>query len=238
MKLYVYCLVEALDELPRPLHGISGAEVRLLSWDNLSLLVSDFAGEVVPVSRENAMAHAAVVQNILASTTPLPFRFGTLVTEEQLRSYVAAKREELAAKLKRVRGSVEMSVKMIWDREWTPEPATNTGHEKPGTAFLSEKRREILGGEARADEAERVAEWLEGQVYEVVTETYLTKNPTEKLLLASAHLVKRDDLPRYRTLIKDARQQRPELHFLVSGPWAPYSFANIDLEFNRHFGVS
>jgi len=238
MKLYVYCLVEGGVGLPRDVQGVGGATVRLLSGETLSLLVSDFALDAVPVSRENVLQHAAVVQSVLASTTPVPFLFGTLVTEQQLRSYVDAKYEALKAKLEQVSGCVEMSVKIILDREWIEEPATNIGHEKPGTAFLSEKRRELLGGEARLEEAKRVAEWLEGQMREVVREIQISKNPTDKLILATAHLVERDRLKYYRTLINEARQQRPELHFLVSGPWAPYSFANIDLEFKTQFGVS
>jgi Gas vesicle synthesis protein GvpL/GvpF len=238
MKLYVYCLMEGLDELPHSLQGIAGAAVRLLSLEKLSLLVSDFAGDVVPVTRENALAHAAVVQSVLEWTTPLPFRFGALVTEEQIQSYVVAKYEALGAKLEQVRGCVEMSVKIIWDREWTEEPATNIAHEKPGTAFLSEKRREIVGGEACAQEAKRVAEWLEGQVRRAVREMDFRTNATSKLLLTSAYLVERARLNEFRLRVTEARQQRPELHFLVSGPWAPYSFANIDLEFKTHFGVS
>jgi hypothetical protein len=34
------------------------------------------------------------------------------------------------------------------------------------------------------------------------------------------------------------RENRPELHFLFSGPWPPYSFANIELEFKSQIGVS
>jgi len=238
MKLYVYCLVEGMDELPHSLKGIAGAAVRLLSWEKVSLVVSEFAGDAVAVTRENALAHAAVVQGLLERTTPLPFRFGALVTEEQLQNYVSAKREALQVKLEQVRGCVEMSVKIISDRDWTEEPATNIGHEKPGTAFLSEKRREILGGEARAQEAKRVAGWLEGQVREVVREIDFKPNTTSKLIVASGYLVERVRLDEFRQKVAAARQHRPELHFLVSGPWAPYSFANIDLEFKTHFGVS
>ena len=36
----------------------------------------------------------------------------------------------------------------------------------------------------------------------------------------------------------EARKTRPELHFLVSGPWPPYTFSNIELEFKSQFGVS
>ena len=238
MKLHVYCLLEPVETLPTSLHGIAGVLVRRFDTGDFSFLVSDFADRSVAVTRENALAHAAVIQSVLKETTPLPFRFGTLVTEEQLENYVTAKREALKSRLEHVRCCVEMNVKIISDRNWTDvSPAIET-QEKPGTAFLSEKRREILGSEARAAEAKRVAEWLEGQVAAVAKQTQIQTSPTEKLLVTAAHLVERDHVDEFRTRVAEAREQRPDLHFLVSGPWAPYSFANMDLEFKTHFGVS
>lgn len=237
MKLYAYCIIEGIESLRVPLKGITGAKVGVLRLADFSLLVSDFSGDAVPINRDNALAHAAVVKSVLNHTTPLPFRFGTLVTEQQLESYVTSRREALQSKLDLVRGCVEMSVKIIWDRKWTDEaPATNQEQVKPGTAFLAEKRRELLGSEARGAEAKDLAVWLEDQVCDVVRETRTTTNPTERLLLAVAHLVERDSIETYRARLREARENRPELHFLFSGPWAPYSFANVDLEFK--FGVS
>jgi hypothetical protein len=238
MKLHVYCLVEPVETLPISLHGIAGVPVRRLDTGDVSVLVSDFAERSVPVTRGNALAHAAVMQSVLKATTPLPFRFGTLVTEQQLENYVAAKREGLLAKLEQVRGCVEMNVKIISERDSAEvSPAVDT-QETPGTAFLAEKRREILGAEARAAEAKRVAEWLEGQLAEVVKEIDIKTNPTGRLILSGAGLVERDLVDEFRRRVAEARQQRPDLHFLVSGPWAPYSFTNMDLEFKTHFGVS
>ena len=238
MKLYVYCLAEAVDGAAESLHGIAAARVRAFQSEGLSLLVSDFAGDVVAVNRENVLAHAAVIQTVFKKETPLPVRFGTLVTEAQLESYVLARRAALEAKLAVVRGCAEMNVKVVSAREWTEPPAVTVGEEKPGTAFLTEKRREILGGEARAEEAKRVAEWLSGQLGDLVQQTQLSKTPTDKMILAAAHLVRRDQVEQYRTMLAQARNEQPELHFLVSGPWAPYSFANVDLEFKTQFGVS
>ncbi len=161
MKLYAYCLTEDIDALPETLQGIAGAEVRLFKTENFSLLVSEFSGDVVPVNRENALAHAAVVRSVLDRTTPLPFRFGTLGTEDQLRNYVTARRDALLAKLAQVRGCVEMNVKIISERDAAPEVEDQVP-EKPGTSFLLQKRREIVGSEARAAEAKTVAGWLEG----------------------------------------------------------------------------
>ena len=54
----------------------------------------------------------------------------------------------------------------------------------------------------------------------------------------AAHLVERGSITQYRDQLGEARKLRPELHFLVSGPWPPYSFSNIDLEFKTLFGVN
>lgn len=237
MKLYAYCLTEGIDSLPAPANGINGAAVRLLNAEAFSLLVSDFGGDTVQVNRHNALAHAAVVRSVLDQTTPLPFRFGTLVTEQQLASYVTSRRAALQAKLELVRGCVEMSVKIIWDREWAEEGPVEQP-DKPGTAFLVEKRRELLGSEARTEEAKKIAGWLEDRLGDAVREKDCKTNTTSKLLVTAAHLVPRASLDEYRDRMEKAKVERPELHFLTSGPWPPYSFANIDLEFKTQFGVS
>lgn len=240
MKLYAYGLTEGLDSLPQALNGINGAAVYIYKAGDFSLLVSAFSGETVPVNRENVLLHAAVVRSVLDRTTPLPFRFGTLVTDQQLENYVTSRREALQAKLKLVQGCVEMTVRIIWDREWNGgESSSNDDLQtKPGTAFLKEKRRELLGSETRVEEAKRIAGWLEDRLGDAVRESRIETNATEKLLLSAAHLVERGAIDRYRTALKSAQHERPELHFLASGPWPPYSFANIDLEFKTQFGVS
>lgn len=237
MKLYAYCLTEGIDSMPDNIQGIAGVEVRLFKTEDFSVQVSDFSGDVVPVHRESALVHAAVVRSMLDQTTPLPFRFGTLVTEDQLRGYLTARRDGLFANLARVRGCVEMNVKIISESKEVL-PGDQHAQEGPGTAFLAEKRREILGSDARAAEAKSVAGWLEGILGEAVRETQIKTNLTDQLLLAAAHLVERGSVAQFREIVKAARAERPELKFLISGPWPPYSFANIELEFNALFGVS
>ena len=238
MKLYAYCLTEGLNSLASSPRGINDAAVYVAEVNDFSLLVSDFAGDNLPVSRDNVLAHAAVVGSVLDRTTPLPFRFGTIATQPQLESYLGARHESLASRLKLVRGCVEMGVKIIWDREWTEASPDEKSAERPGTHFLEDKRRAILGGEARVEAAKSVAAWLAGALCDLVRDTRLAINPTDKLLVAAAHLVRRDSIDEYRARLKQARLERAELYFLASGPWPPYSFANIDLEFKTQFGVS
>jgi hypothetical protein len=237
MKLYAYCLVEDPDAFDASTRGISGATVRLLQIDELAVLVTDFNADTVAVTRENALDHAAVVRSVLDRTTPLPFRFGTLVTEQQLRSYISARKPALQTRFAHVRGCVEMSVKVI--RELSDEIKTQSRDEiTTGTSFLKEKRREILGSEQKTAEAREIETWLHEQVGGLIRDEQVTIRPSEKLVLAAAHLVERDKIGQYKEKTAAARKNRPELHFLFSGPWPPYSFANIELEFKTQFGVS
>lgn len=235
MKLYAYCLVDETFETTT--RGISGAAVRSIEIVELNVLVSDFKEETVPVTRENALDHAAVVRSVLDRTTPLPFRFGTLVTEQQLRSYISARKHALQTRFAHVRDCVEMSVKII--REVSDSDKVEAHEEiTTGTSFLEEKRRELLGSEQKATEASEIQTWLHNEVDGLIRDEQVTLRPSEKLVLAAAHLVERDKIPQYKDKMTAARKNRPELHFLFSGPWPPYSFANIELEFKTQFGVS
>lgn len=242
MKLYVYCLAEGMDVLEQSILGISGASVRVLKSENLSLLVSDLNEDSVPVTRDNALAHASVVRSILDHTTPLPFRFGTMVTEQQLQSYLSAHKPALENKLASVRGCVEMSVKIIWENSVEKQPETHETTQARaqgvGTTFLTEKRRQIIGDEQRTMEATEISTWLHENLSGLIRDEQVTIRPAERLVLTAAHLIKREKITEYRREVAETCQNRPELHYLLSGPWPPYSFANIGLEFKTQFGVS
>ena len=242
MKLYVYCLADNIEQPAQPTLGISGAPVRVLKTENLSVLLSDLDADSVLVTSENALTHAAVVRSVLDRTTPLPFRFGTVVTEQQLQSYLSTHKTALESKLESVRGCVEMSVKIIWENSVAQQPQspdrTETGKPGAGTMFLAEKRQRILGDEHRAAEASKISTWLHETLSELVGDEQVTLRPAERLVVSAAHMIERGKIDQYREKVAEMRQNRPDLHFLSSGPWPPYSFANIGLEFKTQFGVS
>jgi hypothetical protein len=237
MKLYVYCLAENIDPPAAPVSGISGAQVDVRRVADFSLLVSELEVDSVPVTRENALTHDNVIRSVMNETTPLPFRFGSVVTGEQLAGYLNTHRANLKTRLAQVRGCFEMSVKIISDPDDT-QSVVERNDAGPGATFLEQKRRELLGGERRAETAKQVAAWLKDHLGAYVRKEEISLCPTEKLIVAAAHLVSREQVTKYRERLTEARKTRPELHFLVSGPWPPYTFSNIELEFKTRFGVS
>jgi hypothetical protein len=242
MRLYVYCVVSGMDTLPdQALKGLSGGEVRLVSAGNLEALVSEFEGDIVPITGDHVIAHQRVIRSLLDLTTPLPVRFGTLASEAQLGSYLAGRQTALLKRLDAVRGCVEMSVKVIWPTSSAATPEIGSSNDKTmgiGTAFLTAKREAILGDVALAKEATDLSLWLKGNFSSLIRDEQVNLRPRERMVLAADHLVERERLEVYRNRLSEVRQERPDLHFLLSGPWPPYSFANIDLEFKSQFGVS
>ena len=74
---------------------------------------------------------------------------------------------------------------------------------------------------------------------DLIKDEKISLTPSDTVILARAdHLIERVNVQEYRTKMARAVEERPEVRFMVSGPWPPYSFANIELEFSRQFGVS
>ena len=231
MSLYVYCLCDESDaDAFAGSVGVDGAAVRALRLGRVAAVLSDVEGERVTATDENVRAHNRVNSQVLASLTPLPFRFGTQATEERLAEYVAANDEALVAALARVRGCVEMGVKI----RWAEKPQGGGGEAEGvdarvgrGTAFLLAKRREVLGDESLRLRAEELAAWLSAGVAGLARESAARVRPSESLVVRAAHLVERIRVGEYRERVRSLSEERPALQFLTSGPWPPYSFSDI-----------
>ena len=241
MKLYVYCLAEGVDNLDKTPRGVSNEPVRIVKFEDLSALVSVSRSDAFQVTRKNALAHHEVVGSITEQTTPLPARFGTVVTVQQLSNYVSTNHQAIKAKLAHVRGRVEMNVRMIETIDGADKSpqSKNENVLGPGTAFLLEKRREILREDAGAAQKGQLSAWLGEKLGDLIKEEKISLSTSGTVILARAdHLIERGNIQEYRTKMSQAVAERPEIRFMVSGPWPPYSFANIELEFSRQFGVS
>ena len=188
-------------------------------------------GYRAPAPRVNAAA--------LAVSTPLPFRFGTRAAPERLAEYGATNEAALASALARVRGTVEMGVKLMSKAEGEESKAeggSGGGAEDlapeaaavgRGTAFLLKKRREVLGGEEARLRAEGLAAWLAEGVAGLARESAVRVNPSEAIVVRAAHLVGREGVEEYRARLRGLRAARADVRLLASGPWPPYSFSEL-----------
>ena len=173
MRIYLYCLSDELQAgaTLKPRAGIEGDAPRVVDLGAIKAVVSDVQANPVKVTRENVLAHERVIDCVMAHTTPLPFRFGSVVNPDELQSYVESNEDRLRALLDRVRGAVEMNVKIIWDREAIRnqpgakiEPddiARKSEGAGPGLRFLLAKQQEMAVEREVKSKAEEIAAWLD-----------------------------------------------------------------------------
>jgi Gas vesicle synthesis protein GvpL/GvpF len=78
---YVYGIVPADARLPEEgLTGLAGGEVSLVRHGDLAGVVSEISVGQALGTRDDLLAHEAVVEALAAQTTTLPLRFGSVVT--------------------------------------------------------------------------------------------------------------------------------------------------------------
>ena len=214
--------------------GLAGLTPFVVPYNGIAAVVSNVDDTAITVTRENVLSHEKVVSHVFAQTTPLPFRFGALLRPAELDGFVESNRKSLLAMLARVRGTAEMSVKIIDESRSADEAAQ--GAEKLGQAggeigvgamFLAAKQRELAESRMSEERAREIATWLGEHLAGVVNDTFVRLRPTGGLAVKAAHLLERRRLDEYQGRLRRAREDRPALLFLTSGPWPPYSFCDL-----------
>ena len=196
---------------------------------------SEFGEDVLPARLndrswlERAVAdHESVVRRLLAVGPVVPLRFGSLHRSTRaVEEFLAAHREEFLAALERVRGRVELGVKV-----WVAPPAAEAAEERPATGreYLERRRdarERAVGERASVDELlrsihARLLCVAEAGVLNRPQPRELTGDSRE-MAMNAAYLVAADD-DSLVAEVERLRREHAELDFDVTGPWAPYNF--------------
>jgi hypothetical protein len=229
LAIYLYCLLRATREPPGNLAGIDGAPVRAVDLGGLSAWVSDMPATAIVPSPERARSHDGVVRAAISGETPLPARFGQVVSSEsELRAAVASRRAVLESALKRVEGAMEMTVRMLVHADADAArvqtaPIAGRG-ERTGRAYL--ERVAALQREERnvLAKAGVVRDRISVAVESLVRAESFSGATAGSSLATLSHLVPRESIDAYRNALLALRREDAALAFMVSGPWAPYSF--------------
>jgi hypothetical protein len=181
--------------------------------DGLSVLCAPARRE--PVTREALWAREATLDALMGERTVLPIRYGTFVADEAAIAVAVAPRcAALWARLDRVRGAVELSVRVHGDA-----PAPDCGVEYLARAHGDAPPPDCgVGYLARAHAGRSVHEPLSALARAAAL------RPAHELLRA-AYLVDRERVGAFVAEVERLQRERPDLAILCTGPWPPYSFA-------------
>jgi hypothetical protein len=149
-----------------------------------------------------------LLERLMRDRDLLPVRFGTVVRDEDgaMRA-IEARRDELTARLDRVRGAVELALRV----EPVEAGAVRAEAHASGRAYLQAK-----AGGARA--AAQLHEPLAELAREAVVQ------PGRELLRA-AYLVDRGAVEAFVARVRELQRAHEDLAIVCTGPWPPFSFA-------------
>ena len=165
----------------------------------------------VEVSPEVLWRHEEVVEALMEDRDLLPVRFGTRLDDETAAARALGERhEELASALDRVRGAVELSVRVLGER---PE-----GPDADGVVFIG-----VNEWDAESDARAFMREFGLSYVN--------APDPTGQLAvelgvtgIPETYLVDRSAVEPFAEQVSRLQHANPRLRLLCTGPWPPYSF--------------
>ena len=153
--------------------------------------------------------HERVVEGLMSERTVLPARFGsTFESEDGVRRMLAEGRVRLLDLIARVRGRVELGVRVAaLEREPVLAGATS------GRDYLQAKLHTA-----------RQASGIDGPLSELAVQTRRQPAYEADELLRASYLVERSAVPGFRATVERLQGAHPELAILCTGPWPAYSF--------------
>jgi hypothetical protein len=205
----------AITDNPGPPLPDVAPELRLVPFDGLAAVCTQ-ASET-DLTPETLWRHEEVVEALMTDRDLLPVRYGTRLDDEAaVARAMEGRREELAAALDRVRGAVELSVRVVaaGATPSPPDPVENTS----GAEYLRVRAR----AEASRDEAARALH----EPLAAAARDSAQSRPRPPELFRAAYLVEHGAIDSFVAEVGRLQKESPGLAILCTGPWPPYSFVD------------
>ena len=214
MSLLVYGIVEATGSDPCGV-GLKGESLHAVVEGPLTAVVSDHSGARVEPTAGALSAYERTVRRLMDRGAVLPAQFGSVVEDEAaVRDFLRRRRNDLMARLVRVRGAVEIGLRASWrDRTLTPSDPRS----QSGTSYLRD-RLELR------QSARRVATELD-PLGALARSSRRAIAPRPDLPVLNAYLVDSGRVSEFVELVEQLDDRLDEVELVCTGPWPPYSFA-------------
>jgi len=232
-----------LSGLVKGIQGISGSDLYVLTFKDISVAVSDFTPSKYTISKELAIDFARVIEELSQQVILLPVRFGTfLKSDEIVNQLLISHYDSFLKNLQKVENKYEFGLKALWDYEKCSEKirtksasevvkagdyfSTSTIH----TNYLLEKIKKHRMEDALLKHVEALVEEILRHLAEINPDCKFKKMVTNSIILDAVFLVKKNKKDEFIQAIEVFKQQHNDLQFLLTGPWPPYSFVDIVID--------
>lgn len=243
MSLYLYGLIrqpEAIDFGPI---GFENGAVRTIACGSFSGIIGRLhRGDFKQLPKEELirllLAHQKTLETIMVRHFVLPFKFGTMVKDEnELLKIVHEEKDFLSELFEKVKDSVEIDVVATWDvpmilQKISEEDLEIVAYKKEMTngvgdrAFVGMLLANAL--KHQADEwRQEITESLQSHAKSIAEHDL----QNDQMILNTSFLIQHDKEKGFFQTLEDIDLScKKKLHFKCVGPLPPYSFATITLQ--------
>jgi hypothetical protein len=224
--IYLYAVGDVQDG-PADVSGLDDEPLLTVNGEGVTAFASRLADLELEANESALWKHEEVVEALMEQGTVLPFRFGsTLPNIPAVRAMLVERGAELSAGLERVRGAVELGIRVLGEPAVDQAPrqtstmagVATSASPGPGATYLLQR----LG---RRQEVDRLVERVHEPLAALARESQRRQLRTSPLLLSGAYLVDRDSVEAFRKRVEELDEENTA-SILCTGPWPPYGFSS------------
>jgi hypothetical protein len=232
-----------VNEIAQNIRGITGSNLYALTFEDISVAISDFPASKFVVSKELAIDFARVIEELSQHLTVLPIRFGTAVkSDEIVNQLMSGNYHAFLNNLLKVENKHEFGLKVIWDYDKCSEKIKKIVESEPytidtfftkstvSTNYLLEKVKKHRLEDALLKHVEQLIEEISWHLTQINPESKFKKMLSQSIILDGVFLVEKAKKEAFIKAIEALNLLHDDLHFLLTGPWPPYSFVEITIE--------
>jgi hypothetical protein len=213
MSLLVYGIIEAGSHASGL--GLDGQPLREVVEGPLIAVVSDQDGRDTVPTPEALTAYEQTVRHLMDHGAVLPAQFGSVVDDEAgVRGLLRRRRKDLVARLERVRGAVEIGLRVSWRDAGRGRPEARP---PSGTSYLRDRLELRQSARRVASELDPLTAMSLASRRAVV--------PRADLPVLDAYLVEQGRVDEFVALVAQLSDGMDDVELVCTGPWPPYSFA-------------
>ena len=241
---YIYCIISTSQERNFGPIGIGerGDEVLTISYDDLSMVVSNSFVRKLEGSRQNLLAHEKVIEEVMKEfDSVLPVRFGTIASgADEVRNLLDRRCREFKTALRDMEHKIELGVKGTWKnmevifKEIVEE---NKDIKKIKVKLQNDKAKKNIQikmevGKMVADTLEKKKEKEVQIIVDALRRTAvnykLNKTIGEGMFMNASFLVDKGRENEFDNIMEEISEEyRNRVKFMYAGPLPVYNFVNI-----------
>src|SRR5437588_1510963 len=245
---YVYGVIEGKEPAGFGKTGIgaSGESVYTVHHGDIAAVVSKTSVFIFDPTRENALAHEHVIENVMKTHTIIPMSFGTVFrTDDDIREVLKSIYPSLKDVLKQMSGKLEFGLKVTCDKDRVTDEIKRDDeeihrfHQELTKKHLQSTyfARMQLGRMIDKAMVERSAEFVR-EIYDGLRSVCVASRDNkpigDRMIMNAAFLIQRERETDFDAAVnKIAKKFGDRLNFKYTGPWPPYNFVNIRLKLER-----